>query len=326
MLKLKCDNCILCNDYIKSVPFEERIFLVLSNFMKRKVIAVMYIYENILMKKLLLLTVLLYISLSAQTHRFIYDVAYRPDSTSAEVRKANYYLDINPDETFYYERSFFVSDSIEKVSGLRTFNGKVTDLLSKKIKTKQYVLYSIQSYDVYKLIDEPKINWKIEKETKVSSSIQAQKATARFSGRNWIAWFAKDFPFQEGPYKFHGLPGMIIEIYDDKENYHFSLNRSENLTETQLISFYKNAKSRGIEIPYSKYRSMLLSYYLDPIKFINNGDVKIDENNKLGLDDGRIIYKPEELRQYTFDEQHRIKKYNNPIEVDKAVKYPEVKK
>lgn len=272
------------------------------------------------------LIILFACSVTAQTYRFIYDVVYRPDSASTEVRKANYYLDINQDETFYYERPFFVSDSIEKASGLRTFNGKVTDLMSKKIKTQEYVLYSIQSFDIYQLKDKPKISWKIENETKKSSSLQLQKATAKFGGRNWIAWFSKDIAFQEGPYKFHGLPGLIVEIYDDKKNYHFSLNKSENFTETQFISFYKNAKARGVEIPYSKYQSMLLSYYHDPIKFINSGQIEINEEHKLGLEDGRIIYKPEELRQYALEEQRRIRKYNNPIELDQAVHYPKIKK
>lgn len=276
--------------------------------------------------KTLYFIILLAVSVTAQTHRFVYDVVYRPDSASTETRKANYYLDINPDETFYYERPFFVSDSIEKASGLRTFSGKANDLMSKKIKTREYTLYSIQSFDIYQLKDEPKISWKIEKETKKTSSLQLQKATAKFGGRNWIAWFSKDIPFQEGPYKFYGLPGLIVEIYDDNENYHFSLNKSKNFTETQFISFYKNAKARGVEIPYSKYQSMLLSYYHDPIKFINSGQIEINEDNKLALEDGRIIYKPEELRQYAIEEQQRIKKYNNPIELDKAVRYPEIKK
>lgn len=278
------------------------------------------------MKRFLFLCILCSISINAQTHRFIYDVVYRPDSASTEIRKTNYYLDINPDETFYYERSFFVSDSIEKASGLRTFNGKVTDLLSKKRKANEYSLYSIQSFDIYQLRDAPKITWNIEKDTKTSSSFILQKATAKFGGRNWIAWFSRDFPFLEGPYKFHGLPGLIVEIYDNKENYHISLNKSENFTATQFISFYQNAKARGIEIPYSKYKSMLLSYYQDPIKFVNSGQIEINEDHKLGLDDGRIIYKPEELRQYALEEQQRIKKNNNPIELDKAVHYPEIKK
>ncbi|KAA0128757.1 GLPGLI family protein [Chryseobacterium sp. SN22] len=278
------------------------------------------------MKKLLLLLVMISITLNAQTHRFIYDLMYRPDSTSAEVRKTNYYLDINPEETFYYERSFFVSDSIEKATGMRMFDGKLSDLLSKNLKTGQYTLFTFQGFDLYQLKDNPKITWKIEKETKVSASLQLQKATARFGRRNWTAWFSKEFPFQEGPYKFHGLPGMIIEMYDDKENYHFTLNKSQNFADTQLNSMYKNAKGRGVDIPYSKYQSMLLSHYRDPLKFINSSQIEINEDHKLGLDDGRIIYKPEELRQYSIEERQRIKKYNNPIEIDKAVRYPEIKK
>lgn len=278
------------------------------------------------MKRLLLFFVMISISLNAQTHRFIYDLVYRPDSTSADVRKTNYYLDINPEETFYYERSFFVSDSIEKATGMRMFDGKLSDLLSKNLKTGQCTLFTFQGFDIYQLKDHPKITWKIEKETKVSASLQLQKATARFGGRSWTAWFSKEFPFPEGPYKFHGLPGMIVEIYDDKKNYHFTLNKSQNFADTQLNSMYKNAKSRGVEIPYSKYQSMLLNHYRDPLKFINSGQTEINEENKLGLDDGRIIYKPEELRQYGIEEQQRIKKYNNPIELDKAVHYPEIKK
>lgn len=115
------------------------------------------------MKRLLLLLFLTSISLNAQTHRFIYDLIYRPDSASTEVRKTNYYLDINPKESFYYERPFFVSDSIEKASGRRIFSGKPSDLLSKNLKTRQYVLYSIQSFDIYQLKDTPQISWKIEK-------------------------------------------------------------------------------------------------------------------------------------------------------------------
>ncbi|WP_294303631.1 GLPGLI family protein [uncultured Chryseobacterium sp.] len=278
------------------------------------------------MKTLLFGILLFGISSKAQTHRFIYDLVYRPDSTSAEVRKANYYLDINPEETFYYERSYFVSDSIEQTSGMRTFIGKPSDFLSKNRKNRQYVLYSFQSFDIYKLKDAPAMIWNIEKETKISSSLKLQKATTRYGGRNWTAWFSRDFPFQEGPYKFYGLPGMIVEIYDDKENYHFTLNKSQNFSDTQFIEMYKNAKNRGVEIPYSRYQTMLLSYYQDPLKFINSGQTEINENNKLGLDDGRAIYKPEDLRMYGIEEQQRIKKYNNPIELDKAVRYPEIKK
>lgn len=46
----------------------------------------------------------------------------------------------------------------------------------------------------------------------------------KYAGRNWTAWYTEDIPIQFGSYKFNGLPGLILEIYDDKEHYHFTEN------------------------------------------------------------------------------------------------------
>ena len=48
----------------------------------------------------------------AQTHRFIYDVVYKKDSTSNITTKENYILDIGTKETKYYTYDFFVADSL----------------------------------------------------------------------------------------------------------------------------------------------------------------------------------------------------------------------
>ncbi len=79
--------------------------------------------------------------------------------------------------------------------------------------------------------DAPKINWKISKDTASFSGVKCQKATAYFKGRNWIAWFAQDLPFQSGPWKLNGLPGLIVEAYDDKKEVIFSFAGIENLKE-----------------------------------------------------------------------------------------------
>ncbi|WP_421943442.1 GLPGLI family protein [Pedobacter sp.] len=73
------------------------------------------------------------------------------------------------------------------------------------------------------LVEEPtpKLNWKISKDTLSISGIHCQKATAYFKGRNWIAWFATELPFQSGPWKLNGLPGLIVEAYDDKKEVQF---------------------------------------------------------------------------------------------------------
>jgi GLPGLI family protein len=88
------------------------------------------------------------------------------------------------------------------------------------------------------LIEEeaPKINWKISKDTASFSGVKCQKATARFKGRNWIAWFAPDLAFQSGPWKLNGLPGLIIEAHDDKNEVKFQfagIDKVENETKAK---------------------------------------------------------------------------------------------
>lgn len=71
-------------------------------------------------------------------------------------------------------------------------------------------------------------DWKITKDTLSFSGIHAQKATAKFKGRNWTAWFAPELPFESGPWKLNGLPGLILEAYDDKKEVQFKFLGVEN--------------------------------------------------------------------------------------------------
>ncbi|RZJ81134.1 MAG: GLPGLI family protein [Flavobacterium sp.] len=84
------------------------------------------------------------------------------------------------------------------------------------------------------LIEEtaPTINWKLAKDTASFSGVKCQKATAYFKGRNWIAWYAPELPFQSGPWKLNGLPGLIIEAYDEKKDVVFTFAGIDNVADT----------------------------------------------------------------------------------------------
>ena len=69
----------------------------------------------------------------------------------------------------------------------------------------------------------PKQNWKILNETKEFAGYKCQKATCNFRGRNYVAWFTREITINEGPWKFNGLPGLIIKVYDTQEHYDFEL-------------------------------------------------------------------------------------------------------
>lgn len=84
--------------------------------------------------------------------------------------------------------------------------------------------------------DAPKINWKITKDTASFSGVKCKKATAYFKGRNWTAWFAPDLPFQSGPWKLNGLPGLIIEAYDQTGTVKFQFAGIENIKPEEIKS------------------------------------------------------------------------------------------
>ncbi|MDP2236238.1 MAG: GLPGLI family protein [Bacteroidales bacterium] len=65
--------------------------------------------------------------------------------------------------------------------------------------------------------------WVLSNETSTISDYKVQKASVSYGGRNWVAWYCADLPFSDGPYKFRGLPGLIVKLYDTKNHYEFEL-------------------------------------------------------------------------------------------------------
>lgn len=71
---------------------------------------------------------------------------------------------------------------------------------------------------------EPVINnWKLINESKKINSFNCKRAEVYYKGRNWVAWYSTDIPFSYGPYKFSGLPGLIIKITDDSGDYDYEM-------------------------------------------------------------------------------------------------------
>lgn len=71
----------------------------------------------------------------------------------------------------------------------------------------------------YYLIEEkyPRLAWTISEETKEIGGYPCQKATTQFAGRNYTVWFAPALPFPYGAWKLHGLPGLVLEAFDEKK-------------------------------------------------------------------------------------------------------------
>src|SRR5690606_31555374 len=96
--------------------------------------------------------------------------------------------------------------------------------------------------------DELNYTWKITTETKKIKDYTCYKATTTFRGNNFEVWFTPDIPINAGPWKWYGLPGLILEATDKDQSVVFKLEKIEKLTEE-------------IPFPSSKSKKMTLKQY-----------------------------------------------------------------
>ena len=88
-------------------------------------------------------------------------------------------------------------------------------------------------------------DWKLETEkTTVILGHHCQKATCHWRGRDYVAWFAPDIPIRRGPWKFGGLPGLILKIYDINKLYTFEAVAIEKATSPSTSTRRRNSRSR----------------------------------------------------------------------------------
>ncbi|MDQ1858909.1 GLPGLI family protein [Chryseobacterium sp. WLY505] len=270
-----------------------------------------------------LLFILLGTCMMFAQNRFIYEMKYKKDSTSKDITRENYYLDITKDDIAYYNRLNYISDSLFIATGQYAFKGnRLTSFLIKKKDDNIYQNYEyIGDVNFYKISEEAKQQWNITDSIKGSTNFQLQKATTQFGGRNWIAWFTKDIPMPYGPYKFNGLPGLIMELYDTEKNYYFNVIKSEKIPDAYQRNSLNASISRAIPVTQKDLNKLRLDLYSNPFKYAFNGNLTMREGQKLLLEDGTVLSK-EQLKPAEANERKKLKAFNNPIELDKAVKYP----
>lgn len=112
------------------------------------------------------------------------------------------------------------------------------------------------------------IHWTITKNTKKVMGYICQEATGEFRGRSYKAYFLKEIPFSDGPFKFDGLPGLILEVLS--VDFAVRITANEIIIDRDIITnpFEYQQKVISYEESLKKYR----------LKFDKIANYKDDEN------------------------------------------------
>ncbi len=296
------------------------------------------------MKKILSLSFLLSaILIFSQSNRFFYEYKFISDSTDkADIKKEIMLLDIDKNGSNYYSQDKFVSDSTSKADlekqlklspnniniNRREKPGQVSYKVTKQYPDFKTYLFTRISSDSYKIEEDQKPEWKILQDKQKIGAYNTQKATTNFGGREWTAWFSTDLPFQDGPYKFYGLPGLIVKIEDKTGSHSMTLVGNKTIAiaaekETELpqgVQIY-GMGGKDVEITENQFKKAWKSYVNDPTKNMREMMMKNTETSKVVFKttsaNGKEISDPNQVfREMEKKAKEGFKKNNNPIEPD----------
>ncbi|ROI10229.1 GLPGLI family protein [Kaistella haifensis] len=225
------------------------------------------------MKKLTFIILSIFCSqiISAQTNRFIYEIKYR-NNPSENYRTDLMSLDINKEEVKFYDYEFVKYDSLNKRGNEYSsrYSTKSDQVLVRKFNTNKNTQYR-DFFDYFKVTTNDEMKWKLLPETQTMDGYKLQKATTKFGGRDWTAWFAKDINISEGPFKFRGLPGLIFSLEDSTKDFSYRLVKNIKLPKTfDTKDFVETHYGKtALPITNEKFNQYIQDIYADPIRMFS---------------------------------------------------------
>lgn len=158
----------------------------------------------------------------------------------------NFKLVFNKDESYY-----FVQDKLTETKDFRQEMAKIlfgSTSSSYVERSKNELFHRIEAYGEFFIIPIKDWQWNLEKESKKIGQYVCYKATTNYKVRNSkgeflknvVAWYAPELNYPFGPKGFHGLPGLIIELYDS--NYRYILKELNFKNTTEKVNKPKRGK------------------------------------------------------------------------------------
>lgn len=253
--------------------------------------------------------------LSSQDLRVKYKYTSILDSTKRySVSDEVMNLDIYEKKSIFYSNKFFIQDSIDKTHHQNSFTESPSvmyHVIKERPKMDVHYITSGLTSDL-NVIENRKLEWKIVEEYEYILGYKSQMAETEFAGRKWIAYFTPDISINDGPYKFKGLPGLILKVADIGNNH-----RMEAISIEKILAGhrYDLDYNKYLEISQDKFKKLMIESRENPLKeaiqAYNNGDIPPQKDAQ-----GNFVSPEEMVRKIGDMAKEAIKRDNNWLEID----------
>lgn len=176
-------------------------------------------------------------------------------------------------------------------AGSSNMNGEIWIDFTRRILTERY--HSLRRYNESVEYEEPvpAFEWTLHPDTMTRCNHLCMKASTRFRGREWIVWYAPEIPVSAGPWKFGGLPGLILHAEDTTGAFIWECEAITAAPEPMI--YYHTDVTRTTREQYRKY---LNNFHARPLQTLSEGERVIVRSKGHVLDESwQIPYNPIEL-------------------------------
>lgn len=136
-------------------------------------------------------------------------------------------------------------------------------------KKKDSILTRSAGLDEILIVKEKRtaIAWELHQETKTIGQFECNKASCSFRGRSYEVWYTPEIPIFYGPWKLHGLPGLVMEVKDKEgmlQAYFTKLSRTDKDL-TPYLNIFKTDKIISLK-EYAAKKSKLVDELVKKLK------------------------------------------------------------
>jgi GLPGLI family protein len=182
-------------------------------------------------------------------------------------------------KTFQKDSLIEITPADQIMANLEKFNGGVTFNIYHNYPDGKLTYTDNILMDSFLYTEpEPEIDWTLQPETKEVIGYSCNRATCTFRGRNYEAWYTNEIPSSLGPWKFRGLPGLILSVKDDSGIISYE---ATGLRKCSHPITYKDAKY--ISTNREKFNQQEIKYQKAPIDYMSaNSNIKMTITNPDG--------------------------------------------
>lgn len=216
------------------------------------------------MKYRISVILIIFVFLFSNAQQMIIQYEYDKQRTVVDSSRVTgmYFLSIDQEKSFFFSEAEYISDSIihhAKENGKRPDFKLLPDDLLESFIIKHRNEKSITFYsngfmeNEFEYTEIPDFKWEITNETKNILGYKTIMAIGTYAGRDYKAYFTDKIPVAEGPYKFFGLPGLILEIGDTENLHHFivkglELAKTQKTVDLTKTKFVKTTRRKYFEL------------------------------------------------------------------------------